>query len=123
MTAGSPASVAEQFDPLTVCAAFAGLCGAASVVFPFFSGVTLTLVALGLAVWVGREVASPSPLSIGPRTTLRSLVALSVLGGFVVYLAPLGAAGPLRGLLLGLSIAPAGWVGRGRRAFGEPGGP
>jgi len=101
-------------DPLRASGGFAALAGAASLVEPYFVGLTGALAAISLVAWASR---------IAPRGGRRAAPNWAVAGSVGVAGAFALLAGPpwdlLRGALLGATAFALAWTSRTVPPFGE----
>ena len=104
-----------RVDPLRTAIAFAVLFGGAAIAWSFFDGLTLALAALAataaLPAWLRARANDPTEPSVAAWSLAYALVVAAALTFLLVP--QLGAVERLRGLLLGLSTVPLGWVARG----------
>ena len=105
----------RAIDPVSTAGYLSALSGVASLGWPFFEGLTLSLSALGLVGWLvgGRR-------RNGRWRHPAALAAIAAsLAGWVLFLAAPTSWGAGRALGVGLSAGLVGWVGRSRPPFGE----
>lgn len=108
-----PAFPQLEFDSFSTAAGGSIITGALSVIAPFLTALTETLVTLALAAWV----AVLRRQNARWRDTLRSgrMVALGALGlGGACFLLPTPVPGVFHGLVLPVALVPLWLVERGR---------
>jgi hypothetical protein len=102
-----------DFDVLAAAATCSLIAGALSLLAPFLTALTATLVALTFAGWcssLGRQGRPARAVARWDRG-----VALAALGLSIFFsLAPVGPILPFRGLILGSAAVPLWWVERRR---------
>jgi hypothetical protein len=104
---------AREFDSFSTAAGSSLISGALSVVAPFLTALTVTLVALAVAGWVAllRQRRFPARDLVHPSR----LAALATLAsGATFFLLPVSFTVDLRGLALATTLVPLWLVERGR---------
>jgi hypothetical protein len=109
----SPVFSAREFDPFSIAAGSSLITGALSVVAPFLTALSATLVVLAMAGWVAL-LRKERPTGRGAVRSSRWIALAALVLGATLFLFPALVPGALHGLVLPVALVPLWLVERGR---------